>query len=214
MYRNALATIKNIGLLDGVSVPQKVGSKPLSANSAQVAVLTAAVGNTLLEELARHPDGVLEALLADIHLLTTPRSRGGLAAQPMLAPSVTPKTFLTSQVEDLYDRPCSDQGEPAYEARALYGIWAAAPYLHNGSVPSLWALLQKPADRPKSFALGSNTFDPKNVGLDTTASPFGYTFNAASCDDVNDGNSNCGHLWGTNLSDDDKRALIEYMKQL
>ena len=214
MYRNALKTINTIGLLDGVSVPQKVGSHPLSANSPQVAVLTAAVGNTLLEELSRHPDGVLEALLADIHLLTNPSGRGGPPAQPTLASNVTPQTFLQDRVQDLYDRPCSDQGDPAYEARALFGIWAAAPYLHNGSVPNLWALLQKPEDRPKSFALGSNTFDAKNVGLDTAASPYGYMFNAASCGDINDGNSNCGHLWGTELSDDDKWALIEYMKQL
>jgi hypothetical protein len=214
MYRNALAKIQIIGLLDGVAVPQVVGSGPLSGDSAQVEVLSTAVANTLLEELSRNPDGVLEAVLADIRMLTSPSGKRSPGASPTLGPGLSPQTFLQSQVRDLYDRPCSTQGEPAYEARVLYGVWAAAPYLHNGSVPNLWALLQKPEDRPKSFALGSNKFDAKNVGLDTTASPFGYTFTAASCDSVNDGNSNCGHLWGTKLSDDDKWALIEYMKQL
>jgi hypothetical protein len=214
MYRNALAEIKVIGLLDGVAVPQVIGTEPLSGNSTQVEVLSTAVANTLLEELSRNPDGVLEAVAADIGMLTALPAKGGLRAKLTLGPGITPQTFLQSQVRGLYDRPCSSQGEPAYEARVLYGVWAAAPYLHNGSIPNLWALLQKPEDRPKSFALGSNKFDSKNVGLDTTTSPFGYTFRAASCDNINDGNSNCGHLWGTKLSDDDKWALIEYMKQL
>ena len=116
-------------------------------------------------------------------------------------------------MRDLYRQVGLDQTGAAYEARVLNGIWAVAPYLHNGSVPNLWALLQKPADRPKKFMLGSKEFDPKNVGLDTTTSPFNFTYLATPCE-INDGNSNCGHYWGTNLSDDDKWALIEYMKQL
>jgi hypothetical protein len=214
MYNNAQAKIKVIGLLDGVSVPQVVGTDPLAPNSKQIDVLSTTVANTLLEELSRNPDGVSEAVLADIRLLTAPPGKAMLAAKPMLGPGVTPQTFLQSQVRNLYGQAALDQGGAAYEARALYGIWAAAPYLHNGSVPNLWALLQKPADRPTSFGLGSNKFDPKNVGLDTGPSLFNYTYTAASCDAINDGNSNCGHPWGTNLSDDDKWALIEYMKQL
>jgi mono/diheme cytochrome c family protein len=213
MYRNAQAKIKAIGLLDGVSVPQLIGSGPLTPSSGQIAVLSTTVANTLLEQLSRDPDGVLEAVLADLGTLTKPPARG-MRPTAMLGPGVTRQTFLQSQVRDLYGQARPEQGGAAYEARVLYGIWAAAPYLHNGSVPNLWALLQKPEDRPKSFQLGSNKFDPKNVGLDTNASPFGYTYTAESCDNINDGNSNCGHVWGTKLSDEDKWALVEYMKQL
>lgn len=214
MYRNAQSKINVIGLLDGVSVPQVVGSDPLIPTSGQINVLSTAVANTLLEQFSRDPDGVLEAVLADARMLTMPRGSGMLGPKAMLGPGVTRQTFLQSQVRDLYGQAGPDQGGAAYEARVLYGIWAAAPYLHNGSVPNLWALLQKPEDRPKSFNLGSNKFDPKNVGLDTSASPFNYTYRTEACDNINDGNSNCGHVWGTNLSDDDKWALIEYMKQL
>jgi hypothetical protein len=214
MYRNAQAKIKIIGLFDGVAVPQVVGSDPLTPDSGQVNVLSTAVANTLLEQFSRDPDGVLDAVLADLRNLTQPPARGMQAAEAPLGPGVTQQTFLQSQVRDLYGQARPDQGEAAYEARVLYGIWAAAPYLHNGSVPNLWALLQKPEDRPRSFMLGSNKFDPKNVGLATDASPFGYTYTAQPCDNINDGDSNCGHVWGTELSDDDKRALIEYMKQL
>jgi hypothetical protein len=214
MYRNAQAKIKVIGMLDGVSVPQVVGSNPLTPTSGQIDVLSTAVANTLLEQFSRDPDGVLEAVLADTRMLTIPQAHNMPGPTAMLGPGITRQTFLQSQVRDLYGQAGPDQGAAAYEARVLYGIWATAPYLHNGSVPNLWALLQKPEDRPKSFNLGSNKFDSKNVGLDTNVSPFNYTYRAESCDNINDGNSNCGHMWGTNLTDDDKWALIEYMKQL
>ena len=61
---------------------------------------------------------------------------------------------------------------PAYEARVLHGIWATAPYLHNGSVPSLWELLKPAKERKPTFKVGSRVFDPKNVGYDTEQSPF------------------------------------------
>ena len=55
---------------------------------------------------------------------------------------------------------------PPTKSRVLQGIWAAAPYLHNGSVPTLAQLLTPPAQRVKSFAVGSN-YDQVNIGLAT-----------------------------------------------
>ena len=52
-----------------------------------------------------------------------------------------------------------------YAARPLYGIWAAAPYLHNGSVPTLYHLLLPPDQRPKTFALGARDYDPVKLGF-------------------------------------------------
>ena len=51
-----------------------------------------------------------------------------------------------------------------YKSRPLDGIWATAPYLHNGSVPNLDALLRPVAQRPTSFSIGVKTFDPVRVG--------------------------------------------------
>jgi len=72
----------------------------------------------------------------------------------------------------------------AYKGRSLNGIWATAPYLHNGSVPTLWDLLGPPEARPKSFKVGAREFDPVNVGFKNE----GENFNT-----IQRGNLNTGH---------------------
>ncbi|HEX2526725.1 MAG TPA: di-heme-cytochrome C peroxidase [Geminicoccus sp.] len=106
-----------------------------------------------------------------------------------------------------------DSTTGAYESRVLQGIWAVAPYLHNGSVPTLAQLLTPAAQRVKSFAVGPN-YDQTNIGLATTQTQFNYIYQATGCDDLDSGNSNCGHEYGTTLSPSDKRALLEYLKTL
>ena len=54
---------------------------------------------------------------------------------------------------------------PQYRARPLNGVWATAPYLHNGSVPSLYWMLTPAAERPKQFCMGARDFDPEQVGF-------------------------------------------------
>jgi mono/diheme cytochrome c family protein len=101
----------------------------------------------------------------------------------------------------------------AYEARVLQGIWAAAPYLHNGSVPTLAELLKPSAQRVAQFAVGTN-YDVDNVGLAATQDGSSATRTVTDCNDLNSGNSRCGHEFGTTLSDPDKKALLEYLKTL
>jgi hypothetical protein len=101
----------------------------------------------------------------------------------------------------------------AYEARVLEGIWAAAPYLHNGSVPTLAELLKPAAERVSSFKIGP-AYDLANVGLASDQTRFGYTLQTTDCSDRNSGNSRCGHEFGTTLSQDEKKALLEYLKTL
>ncbi|MCG6207098.1 hypothetical protein LPW26_20835 [Rhodopseudomonas sp. HC1] len=104
----------------------------------------------------------------------------------------------------------------AYEARVMRGIWAAAPYLHNGSVPTLADLLKPANQRAKQFKVG-NAYDTVNVGLAADQTDFDYTLVTTDCSNLNSGNSNCGHEgpeFGTQLSDEDKKALLEYLKSL
>jgi hypothetical protein len=106
-------------------------------------------------------------------------------------------------------------GEPrAYESRVLHGIWATAPYLHNGSVPNLWELLTPPDQRKPFFMVGSKAYDRVNVGYVTDSSPFKDGKLVVGSEAV-PGNSNAGHDFGTKtLTDDEKWQLIEYLKQL
>lgn len=95
-----------------------------------------------------------------------------------------------------------------YKARPLNGIWAASPYLHNGSVPTLYDLLRPAAERPKKFAVGRWQFDPKKVGYESEGNmPWVY-------DTALTGNHNSGHEYGTALPDADRWALVEYLKTL
>jgi hypothetical protein len=96
-----------------------------------------------------------------------------------------------------------------YAARPLYGIWAAAPYLHNGSVPTLYHLLLPPEQRPKTFALGGREYDPVKLGfaVETTCSQ-----QDCVVDTTRTGDGNGGHLWGADLSEADRTALLEYLK--
>jgi hypothetical protein len=102
----------------------------------------------------------------------------------------------------------------AYESRVLQGIWATAPYLHNGSVATLADLLKPAADRAKQFKVGS-AYDTVNVGLAVEQpQPNSTTTVTTDCSDLNSGNSRCGHEFGTQLTDPEKKALLEYLKTL
>ena len=107
----------------------------------------------------------------------------------------------------------------AYRARSLNGIWATAPYLHNGSVPSLYQMLLPSEERDATFYVGSRQFDPKNVGFATSAFGGGFKFDTSL-----PGNSNRGHEFrdgprgngviGPALTDFQRWDIVEYLKSL
>jgi len=117
-------------------------------------------------------------------------------------------TSVTIEPGTIFQRTLN-KGE--YETRVLEGVWAAAPYLHNGTVPTLAELLKPPAERVGQFKLGPK-YDVDNVGVDVRQD--GPTRVVTGCNDLNSGNSNCGHDYGTHLSPEDKKALLEYLKTL
>jgi hypothetical protein len=101
----------------------------------------------------------------------------------------------------------------SFESKVLQGVWAAAPYLHNGSVPTLAALLTPAAARPTSFQVGP-VYDIVNVGLAVEQPNGSATVRVTTDCATMEGNSRCGHAFGTWLTQDEKTALIEYLKTL
>jgi hypothetical protein len=132
---------------------------------------------------------------------------------------------------------CPNPGKDLhYRARPLNGVWATAPYLHNGSVPSLWWILSPAADRPKQFCMGFRDFDPQHVGFRVMAGEAPTCRNGETLFSVNNpdgspinGNSNQGHSLegppgsphsfkagtiGRALTEEERYDLIEYLKTL
>lgn len=109
----------------------------------------------------------------------------------------------------------SAQAPCGYKARPLIGVWATPPFLHNGSVRTVFELLSD--TRPTSFTYGTREYDPVNLGY--TEDPSGHD---AVLDTTIAGNHNTGHWWtddtarpgriGRKLSDEEKYAIIEYLK--
>ncbi|HEX8262311.1 MAG TPA: di-heme-cytochrome C peroxidase [Allosphingosinicella sp.] len=109
---------------------------------------------------------------------------------------------------------CYESKSPlfAYKARPLDGVWATAPFLHNGSVPNLYELLRAPADRVKTFNVGTRQYDPVKAGYvtDPSAPGNGFAFTASG-----NGNSNEGHDYNVgSLTEAERLALLEYLKSL
>lgn len=117
----------------------------------------------------------------------------------------------------------------AYKARPLHGVWATAPFLHNGSVPTLYDLLlparlRPPGDRtappdphrPERFFIGTRDYDPVKVGYRTERrADSAFEFRVRDDHDREiEGNANYGHEYGTRLGEPQRWDLIEYLKSL
>ncbi|MBL4907804.1 MAG: hypothetical protein JKX94_10165 [Sneathiella sp.] len=101
-----------------------------------------------------------------------------------------------------------------YANMPLDGLWLRAPYLHNGSVPTLRDLLSPAAERPQIFYRGHTVLDSKDLGFVHTK-PTEKGRILFRIDTRVRGNGNSGHegfIYGTELSEPDKAALIEYLK--
>ncbi len=116
-------------------------------------------------------------------------------------------------------RPNCVRAPMGYRTRPLDGIWATPPYLHNGSVPDLYALLSPASERPSAFWLGSREYDPVRVGYRSAPVEGGFQLDTRLA-----GNSNKGHefndgpkgngIIGPRLAPEDRFAIIEYLKIL
>jgi hypothetical protein len=210
-------------LLGALMPPPATGARIGDPAKAGDLLATAVVGSLLAEAFIPSTpspaklvqSGVFRALRKDfaehfpgenLDELLDPR----LSAKRQIDTLIELKGFMVARLSNMFTPPPAVAGA-AYESRVLNGVWAVAPYLHNGSVPNLWELMKPAKARKSSFMVGSRVFDPKNVGYATDESPF--KTGAFLADPANaNGNGNGGHEFGAGLTDDERWAIIEYMK--
>ena len=157
---------------------------------------------------------------------------GNIIGRKLIEEGLTPGTpafdARQAQLNSFHNAPAAPPLDgQGYKARPLNGVWATAPYLHNGSVPNLSELLKPAGDRVKSFHVGSWQFDPVHVGFATA--PGEGTTELKTVDATGKpilGNSNAGHSGPhytqtadasggfRDFTDDERMALIEFMKTI
>ena len=134
-----------------------------------------------------------------------------------LVPELAPDSIEPDRAGLLQSCLTEDSPVLGYKWRPLSGIWATAPYLHNGSVASLYELLLPPSQRKKDFYVGSREFVPEHVGYNIDPSAEN-SFHFRVYDDAKtpiQGNFNGGHDYGNaGFSEEDRLDLVEYMKGL
>ena len=117
------------------------------------------------------------------------------------------------------DETITDPG--GYVAPPLDGVWATAPYFHNGSVPTLWHVLH-PDERPRVWRRdrGGDGYDRDRIGLaieELKAAPRGLADVSARrevFDTSQRGKSAAGHEYPDALTEEEKLAVLEYLKTL
>lgn len=114
------------------------------------------------------------------------------------------------------DRWADTRGGKVYRAKTLVGIWATAPFLHNGSVPTMYDLLKPAAERPTRFPTGQRDYDPVHLGYEQDPAKFTGPGGEPTIafDTSLPGNSNAGHEWNfyATLTDDQRYQIIEFLK--
>lgn len=135
--------------------------------------------------------------------LVTHTATGALLNQPWQTIKALFKEFRSNEA------PPEQTVFNSYKARPINGIWASAPYLHNGSVPTIYDLLLPVAQRPVEFYVGNIELDLVKVGHVSSEAPNTSFFNTRLR-----GNSNAGHEYGTQLTESERWDLVEYVKSL
>jgi len=109
-----------------------------------------------------------------------------------------------------------------YQAPPLDGVWASAPYLHNGSVPTLYDMLNsktRPNLFTRSFRTDETDYDKTKVGwqvrqLNATPTDLTPYERRKIYDTTQPGRGNRGHTFGDDFTDEQRRAVVEYLKTL
>ncbi|MBV9578859.1 MAG: cytochrome c [Chloroflexi bacterium] len=174
------------------------------------------------QELAARGQPIFQQKCADCHAYGGSRT-GTVIPRAEIGTDPHRLDMWSQEAADRYNAYAADTSykfthfvkQDGYVAVPLDGIWLRAPYLHNGSVPTLEELLKPASQRTTDFWRGYDVYDQQQTGFvsqGADAERFGWHVDTTVA-----GNGNAGHegdAYGTMLSDADKRALVEYLKTL
>ena len=185
------------------------------------------VGTDGTQAVAIRPFALTEALSGNLpgelrgkQVLPATEFKLGLA-RPILERAIADAGLTDAQRVELNgfrEFPPPPTPDLVYKAAPRDGVWATAPFMHNGSVPNLYEMLVPAKERTKKFYVGRE-FDPVKVGVDTSGKSGGFLLDTALL-----GNSNAGHSFeagprgngviGPLLSEEQRWALVEYLKSI
>ena len=172
----------------------------------------AARGRTIYGQRCATCHGTYDDDLDDPSLISFPNWMGDVGTDPLRAELFTERTRRA--IEATAFGPVIDVRDTGtYAAPPLTGLWTSAPYLHNGSVPTLHGLMN-PSGRPARFAVGSHSLDMERVGIGPTmpGEPLGPP---VLIDTSRPGLGNGGHEAPFDaLSPNEKADLLEFLKRL
>jgi hypothetical protein len=152
-----------------------------------------------------------------------------IGTDPRLTESFSPRN-LAHMNGSWLTRETGPDGKPytvsdtrGYQSPPLDGVWATAPYFHNGSAPTVYHVLNskvRPRLFTRSYQTGEDEYDQVRLGWKVTLpdAPPGPDVPDAERRKVYDttlpGRGNGGHTYGDDLSEDERMAVIEYLKTL
>ena len=219
LARDICARAVRSGRLEGHSITG--GAGPLPAETSAIALVAQVIEGALVSPVSYGSSSIISGLLKDGDLasaqladrlgrITTRRADDGpIHDDPAALAERIDRDLQITTPDTLACGP--DSPLMRYKARPLDGIWATAPYLHNGSVASLYELLLPAEARKRAFHTGGIDFDPVDVGFDTSPGPGRMLFDTSL-----PGNGNAGHdtYGNATFTEEQRRALVEYLKTL
>lgn len=128
------------------------------------------------------------------------------ATSPIMPPAAPGGAGLPPAAGVAVEDPCATLD--CLKAGVLLGVWATGPFLHNGSVPTIYELLSPPEERSPVFWVGGRKLDPEKLGFVSTRAAGLFRYDTRLR-----GNGNGGHVFpAAGYSRDERMAVIEYLK--
>ena len=205
------------GLQDGIAIMDFLKNYRSQTFPGPINASSVEAGSKIYHAQCASCHGTYEKSATGPKLVSFPNWIGDVGTDPLRGAAFD-KPLADAVSQTSYRKIIAVHSGRGYVAPPLAGLWASAPYLHNGTVHSLRALLT-PEARLKRFQVGGHALDFDAVGIKLTATgaypPDYQPFSRPAWIETDQvGRNNGGHTFGSDLTETQKSALIDYLKTL